>query len=255
MNSFQDPSIYNLLIVEESKEKRPPRYKSKFQRSVRDEYEAGIEGNKTMGPAKMCPPRPQNHLIKHGKEPLLAQKQSFHYPDEERKKPAVPKNGDLPLMGLRTTENIMCANAVKNVLSLPKIPAKRYVDTRRGDAHDLLQSGCEPVYVHKKEYGEVPVYITRRKEELTRAKDEYDKYVAEKFQAGAMRQLTDLEHQTILEGLKTNWEDLLDRYQSLSVVTDTLGRKYRKERMENQLKQLERDIELLEKHKIVYVEN
>lgn len=105
------------------------------------------------------------------------------------------------------------------------------------------------------EYGEVPVYITRRKEELNRAKDEYDQYVAEQFRQGALKQLTELEHKTILDGLKTNWEDMQDRYQSLSVLTDTVGKKYRKERMENQLKQLERDIELLEKHKIVYLQN
>ncbi|BFZ02302.1 hypothetical protein BsWGS_05341 [Bradybaena similaris] len=255
MNSFNDQSIYNLLLVEETKERKPRRYISKYKRSVSDEFEAGLGGNKTMGPSKMLPPRPQNYLIMHSKEPRLPKSNSFHYPDEERKKPVIPKNGDLPLMGLKSTESIICANAARNALSLPKIPAKRYVDTRRGDAHDLVRSGYEPVYVHKKEYGEIPPYITRRKEELIRAKDEYDQYVAEQFKQGALRQLTELEHKTILDGLKTNWEDMQERFQSLSVITDSVGKKYRKERLENQLKQLERDIELLEKHKVVYLQN
>ena len=41
----------------------------------------------------------------------------------------------------------------------------------------------------------------------------------------------------------------------LSVVTDTAPKKNRKERMESKMKQLERDIETIEKHKIIYIAN
>jgi hypothetical protein len=36
-------------------------------------------------------------------------------------------------------------------------------------------------------------------------------------------------------------------------VTDTAPKKARKERMETEMKQLERDIETIEKHKIIYI--
>lgn len=59
--------------------------------------------------------------------------------------------------------------------------------------------------------------------------------------------------QSIIDGLKKNWEELHHQYQGLSVVTDTAPKKARKERMETEMKQLERDIETIEKHKIIYI--
>ena len=105
------------------------------------------------------------------------------------------------------------------------------------------------------EFGEVPTYLTKRKEEIKRAQEEYDQYIAEHFRRGALRQLTEEERAAILDGLKTNWEDIHDQYQGLSVVPDTAPKKNRKERMEAQMKQLERDIELFQKHKIIYIGN
>ena len=61
--------------------------------------------------------------------------------------------------------------------------------------------------------------------------------------------------QGILDGLKKNWEELHHQYQGLSVVTDTAPKKARKERMEAEMKQLERDIETIEKHKVIYIAN
>ena len=57
----------------------------------------------------------------------------------------------------------------------------------------------------------------------------------------------------LLTGLKKNWEVLHHQYQGLSVVTDTAPKKARKERMEAEMKQLERDIELIERHKVILV--
>lgn len=68
-----------------------------------------------------------------------------------------------------------------------------------------------------------------------------------------MKQLTEAERREVLDGLKTNWEQLHHEYQGISVVTDTAPKKNRKERMEAEMKQLERDIETVEKHKIIYI--
>ena len=59
--------------------------------------------------------------------------------------------------------------------------------------------------------------------------------------------------QTLLAGLKGNWEELHHQYQGLSVITDTAPKKARKERMEAEMKQLEKDIELLERHQRLYI--
>ena len=58
----------------------------------------------------------------------------------------------------------------------------------------------------------------------------------------------------IFQGLKKNWEELHHQYQGLSVVTDTAPKKNRKERMEAEMKQLERDIEMIEKHDAIFIE-
>ncbi|KAK3741307.1 hypothetical protein RRG08_034352 [Elysia crispata] len=255
MTSYDEPSIYNLLAVEETKEQKPKKYTSKFRQNVKQEYASGRDPNKTMGPAKVAVPPPTDFLKKHEKEPQLPTKETFKYPDEERRRPAVPSKDDTPLMGLKTTKNFICTNAVENITAVPKLPGKKYADTRHGDTHDLVPSGYEPVYVHKKEFGEVPTYLTKRKEEIKRAQEEYDQYIAEHFRRGALRQLTEEERAAILDGLKTNWEDIHDQYQGLSVVPDTAPKKNRKERMEAQMKQLERDIELFQKHKIIYIGN
>lgn len=208
-----------------------------------------------MGLAKEPVPSTDDFLKKHEKEPVLPTKEPFKYPDEDFRRPPVPKVNDKPLMGLKTTKNFITTNAVEAITAVPSKPKKKFVDTRHGDAHNLVPSGLEPVYVHKKEYGEVPVYLDKRKKEMKRAQEEYDAYIAEYYQRGALRRLTQEEMQTIINGLKANWEHIYTQYQSLSVVTDTTPKKNRKERMEGQMKQLEKDIELFEKHPVIYIAN
>ena len=56
-------------------------------------------------------------------------------------------------MGLKTNKNFITTNAVENITSVPKKPEKKFVDTRNGDSHNLIPSGLEPMYVHKKVSG------------------------------------------------------------------------------------------------------
>lgn len=252
---MQACSIYDLIPQEEVKKPKQPRYISKFREPVKDEYFTHKGDYKTMGQAKVPVPTTDNFLKKHSKEPRLPDKSEFKYPDEERRRPKVPPKDDKPLMGLKTTKNFITTNAVQNITSVPKRPEKVYVDTKKGDRNNLEPSGLEPIYIHKKEYGSTPQYLTRRQEEMKRAQEEYNAYVAEHFRRGAMQQLTDEERQSILNGLKKNWEEIHDQYQGLSVVTDTAPKKNRKERMEAEMKQLERDIDLIERHRVLYIAN
>ena len=77
--------------------------------------------------------------------------EKYHYPDEERKRPAVPKAKDSPpLMGIKTTKNFITTNAVENIMAVPKKPAKNFADTRHGDTFPLEESGLVPKYRNKK---------------------------------------------------------------------------------------------------------
>merc|ERR1739848_420935 len=115
----------------------------------------------------------------------------------------------------------------------------KFADTRDGKIHDLEDSGLTLKYVKKDNYGETPKYLTKRKEEAERQQQEYDGYVKESMRKGAMKELS--------------YEERHHQYQGLSVVTDTAPKKNRKERMEAEMNQLEKDIELLEKHPKIYI--
>ncbi len=88
---------------------------------------------------------------------------------------------------------------------------------------------------------------------MTAAQDQYDHYVAESLRRGQMEQVQEEQREELLKGLKKNWEELHHLYQGLSVVTDTVSKKARKERMEAEMKQLERDIEVIEHHRVIYI--
>jgi len=246
-------SIYSLLPKVHREQEKPPRYVSKANEAVKAESKSNRYDSKTMGPAKVKTNPTTQFLKKHEKEPQLPEKQGFHYPDEDRKRPAIPKPEEKPLMGLKTTKNFITQNAVENIMSVAKKPEKSYADTRIGDKHPLEPSGLDQKFIHKKDYGEVPGYLVKRKDETEKAQAEYEAYVKEGMRRGAMQCLPGEERQMMLDGLKKNWEQLHHEYQGLSVVTDTAPKKNRKERMEAEMKQLERDIELVEKHKVIYV--
>lgn len=208
-----------------------------------------------MGPAKVPLNDPENFLKKRSKLPNLTEKQRFKYPDEEQRRAAVPRHTEKPLMGVTTNKNFITTNAVENILSVPKKPAANFADTRRGSTHPLEPSGLTPKYMKKKDYGKTPNYLVKRKEEIDEMQQAYDEYVQDSLRKGAMKCLLEAERQNIISGLKSNWEEIHHQYQGLSVVTDTAPKKNRKERMEAEMDQLEKDIELLEKHTKIYIAN
>ncbi|XP_066574297.1 enkurin isoform X2 [Amia ocellicauda] len=248
-------SIYNLIPKEEVTVQKPPRYTSKFREQVKQDTKKNKAANRTMGPAKVEVPSPEKFLLKHSKEPQLPEKKPFTRKDDGRRKPQVPTKTDYPVMGIQTNTNFINSNAIENIMAVPKKPQHVYVDTRTGNKQPLETSGLVPKYVKKKDYGQTPEYLLQRNKEVKRAQQEYDDYVKERLRQGAMQQLSEEQRQTLLEGLKKNWGELHHQYQGLSVVTDTTPKKNRKERLESEMKQLERDIDHIERHKIIYIAN
>lgn len=53
--------------------------------------------------------------------------------------------------------------------------------------------------------------------------------------------------------MKQQWEDVHHEYQTLSVIIDTIPKRQHKERLENQMKLLEKDIDLLGRHQVIYI--
>ncbi|TRZ04042.1 hypothetical protein DNTS_006378 [Danionella cerebrum] len=249
-------SIYTLIPREEQKTTKPPRYMSRFRDQVKLEKNVNKSSSKTMGPAKVDVPSPQKYLQKHSKEPKLPEKKNFKYEAcEPHSKPPVPARTEKPLMGLYNDKNFIRTNAVENIMAVPKKPQPAYADTKKGDKQPLENSGLVPKYIKKKDFGQTPEYLLQRREDVKKAQEEYDDYVKERMKEGAMKQLSGEERHKILQSLKKNWDDLLHQYQGLSVVIDTAPKKFRKEHLEQEMRQLEKDIELIERHKTIYIAN
>ncbi|XP_043945770.1 enkurin [Protopterus annectens] len=248
-------SIYNLIPREEVKPTKPPRYTSVFKETIKKEAQQKIADHKTMGPAKTDVLSPDGYLLKHSKESKLPEKKPFKYPDDEKRRPPVPTRTDYPVMGIQTKKNFLHSNAAETIMAVPKMPQPIFVDTKKGDKHPLETSGLVPKYLKKKDYGKVPNYLVQKNEEIKQAQEEYDAYIKERLRQGAMKQLSDAEREDMLQGLKKNWEELHHEYQGLSVVIDTLPKKFHKEKLELEMKQLEKDIDLIERHKIIYIAN
>mmetsp|Transcript_68645 Transcript_68645/g.143246 ORF Transcript_68645/g.143246 Transcript_68645/m.143246 type:complete len:239 (-) Transcript_68645:72-788(-) len=152
-------------------------------------------------------------------------------------KPSVPKRDEKPVMGLVSQKNYITANAVDNILAVPKKPVSNKVN-----------------YLAKQDYGQVPQYLGRVK---TQIQEEYR--MIEEMQHSNQPQeeddielITDDERNKLLEGLKANWEAVNKEYQTLSFTLDTPAKKKRKEEYEAQLEQIETDIKKLTK-KFVFV--
>ncbi|XP_060776735.1 enkurin-like [Neoarius graeffei] len=246
-------SIYALIPREEVKTEKAPRYMSKFREQVKQEKQQNKASNKTMGLAKVKMPSPDKYLLKHSKEPKLPENKPFSYRDVQPRKPRIPMKTEQPLMAGHTKRNFVRSNMVENMMAVPCKPQPAYAHTKHGDKEVLENSGLVPKFIKKKDYGQTPQYLSQRQEEVRRAQEEYDHYVKERMKEGAMKKFSEEERQEILHGLKKNWEELHHQYQGLSVITDTMPKKQRKEKLESQMKQLEKDIELIERYKTIYI--
>ncbi|XP_078147601.1 enkurin isoform X2 [Centroberyx gerrardi] len=253
---YPPESVYNLMPREEVKTEKPPRYMSKFRTTVVLEKKSNKDAMRTMGPAKAEVPSPEKYLRKHSKEPKLPESEPhILLKSISLLKPGVPVRTDNPTMGIHTKRDFIKTNALENIMAVPRTQQPTYADTNRGHKQLLEKSGLVPKYIKKKDYGEIPEYLQQRNEEAQRAQEEYDSYVKEQMKQGAMKQLSDEERQNILQGLKKNWEELHHQYQGLSVVTDTITKKSRKERLDLAMKQLESDINVFERFKTIYIAN
>ncbi|KAM5340783.1 enkurin isoform 1-T1 [Glossophaga mutica] len=245
-------SIYNLIPSDWKEPPQPPRYISIFKRAIKEDMQKSKTAMKTMGPPKVEVPSPKDFLKKHSKEKTLPPKKKFDR--TEPKKPPVPLRSDHPVMGVQSEKNFVSSNAADVIMGVAKKPKPIYVDKRTGDKHDLETSGLVPKYINKKDYGVTPEYICKRNEEIKNAQEEYDNYIQENLRKAAMKRLSDEEREAVLEGLKKNWEEVHKEFQSLSVF-DSMPKKTHKQKLEEKMKQLEHDIGVIEKHKIIYIAN
>ncbi|TRZ24928.1 hypothetical protein HGM15179_002149 [Zosterops borbonicus] len=173
---------------------------SKDRELVKHEAEKNKSQWKTMGPAKVAVPSPNDFLQKQPKEPKLAPKKKEQ--DVKRLLPLLPPRTYHPVIHIK--KNFIHKNAVAVITGEPKKPRHFCVDTRHGDKYLLEPSGLFPKYIKKKNYGAIPKCVTRRKEEMKREEEEYQASVLEQLKKKAMKALSEEERTNILK-ISDNW--------------------------------------------------
>ena len=228
-------SIYSLIPEPFQPDPKQPMYRSKFPGAV-----AGMKKPAaTMGiPHTVVD---TGNFLKKGTAAEHAvsapQAVGVQKRDTSHAKPAVPRRDEKPVMGLISQKNYITANAVDNILAVPRKQGRQELN-----------------YLQKQDYGKVPAYLSRVKDQI---KDEYG-MIEEMQQRNqpadqeSIDVLTEGDRERLLAGLKANWEAVNKEYQTLSFTLDTPAKKKRKEDYEAQLEEIERDIQKLNK-KFVFV--
>jgi hypothetical protein len=162
-------------------------------------------------------------------------------------KPPVPKATDRPLMGLCSSKNFIAANAIENILAKP--PTK----TKPQKATD------------KKDYGRVPTYLLTIKQQIEfekqKALREYERSLGENSglngssQTHQTRPMSTDDRDELLYSLKMKWQKLNHAYAGLSFSLDVPSHKRRKEDLEREMTQLEKDIKSLQGKQVVVMED
>ena len=150
-----------------------------------------------------------------------------------------PAKDEKPTMGLHSDKNFISSNAVDVILSKPPPPKEEFLwTTRRG-------------------YGDVPLYLKKLKATLSAERDNFEQYVrmrTEPMESHThVSQLSAEDRAGLILHLKRKWGKVNSAYQGFSLAVDNEQKKLRKEDLERQLSEIERDIKTLERGETVLV--
>lgn len=107
-------------------------------------------------------------------------------------------------------------------------------------------------YLDKEDYGKIPQYLSKVKDEIRQENEMIDRYVKEQMggdddEPERFERLSEIERASLLTQLKQKWDTINASYQCIThlVVLDTRGQARRKENLERELETVEADIEKL----------
>lgn len=233
-------------------------YTSKYRGEIKSEMKRERFLAKTMGKPLTNPPDARKYLKRDQGHVAVRLKVAYSKkntsPRSIAKKPKVPRIKDLKIPSQPKFVDKIKENAIRNISSIPSFPKKVYVDSPNGHKNDLLTSGLVPRYRNKNTYGIVPDYIKRRKAHVEKTDRLYHEFAVNQQRNDSLSKMSCQERSDILNSLKDQWASLHHAYQGLSVLTDTAPKKNRKEKLENRMGEIQKDIEYLERNEVIYIE-
>mmetsp|Transcript_135008 Transcript_135008/g.190916 ORF Transcript_135008/g.190916 Transcript_135008/m.190916 type:complete len:248 (-) Transcript_135008:203-946(-) len=240
-------SVYNLIPKEAVRHEKAELYQSTNRETIRQEYEQSKAPGRLFGPRGTQKPDPKNFTKKRAGETKRQTVKKAERFDATKTRQTVlaPATEARPAPSKEIPRHTDKANITRKT-------TKNFVKDNRNTAlHATGRRVSEPAAF--KGTGKVPAYITKRKSEL---QAEHEKQATMRAQADSQNGLTQMpedERQSLLNGLKANHNVLQKAYLGLSVIVDTIPKKEKKQAMERQLADLERDIALLERHNTVFI--
>jgi hypothetical protein len=239
-------SVYGLIPAPIVVPERPAMHRSRHDGEVDPgKFPMGVpkRNTGTFGPAnKLSQPNPKVFLKKHVGEPVLPDPRKPAEPKTKLKAP-LPNKNERPIMGLVSAKNYITANAVENILAQPKrLPPEPVPATMRAD------------------FGKVPGYLKTVRKQIDHEKAivaEFNNRMAQQTQqaSSTVKKMSEDERQDLIVALKARWKHVNAAYQKLSFTLDTPAKRTRKEKYEEQLVQIEKDIETLSRRVVLVAED
>lgn len=253
MSRQKEENICNLIPKEPPPRPKLLKYVSKFSGQTKQEIVDSQRPHAHFGYQHYNAPNPCQYLRKHSKTPMTSPPEP-----QKHKLVALAKVDDLTPISFKQRKREHKNFLVNNKKEVKKaqdiyVPERKYVDTKGGDKHTLEPSGLKLRYVFKKDFGTAPKYLKRREEEQKFTKEERDRQAQEAIDSQKAKQVSEEERQELLKGLKENWAALNKAYSAQSLCIDNLPKQFRKESLERQMAALEKDIDLIERNRIILI--
>ncbi|XP_024367970.1 uncharacterized protein [Physcomitrium patens] len=186
-------------------------------------------------------PQPSKFLRKHSKEPNLTVKRTIATDRCTSKKAPLPDlTNQPPRYGIKSDTDYIYSNAERVI--------KAKADRSHCPRKEVLEH-------EKPGFGRLPMYLVKRKNEIAKiiAKGIAEKQ--DKCQHPGTRRLEGDEKQKIVNGLKIKWAVVNAEYLKLPFIADTDAQKIRKNRYEQELENLQRDISLLSRKTVLVADS
>lgn len=156
------------------------------------------------------------------------------------RRPPIPRLDDL-----KSAQSIQNMQFEKNFKLINIMRAKSAALRNKPEPKCFEQKA--PVYINAPKFGKVPQYLVNISDQLRRIKLE-TKRKQEELEGrknSDIKVISQVEKNELMEGLKHNWDLMQKEYQKMPLLIDTVPKMMRKTKLENNLKDLERDICLL----------
>ncbi|CAF3369563.1 unnamed protein product [Rotaria socialis] len=246
-----DETIYNLLnhlpkCSSSQSSHSKHYYRSIFASNVLQNFNKEKYSHRTMGLATVSKPDPTHPLRRRQNYTELPKVIPLIRSHRMPPIPRLSKQNDRNKLE-KPSKNFIEYNIDQMKNSLPICPRRYVVLDRKGNKFLIDGSGLQKDFIYKKNYGKIPRYLEARKI--------YDEPSNSNFTDNSIILIPPEERLCLINNLKNRYEDTFAEYQRLPLRLETASIIMKKKDLTNELDSIERDLDFLEKHQKIFIDN